>query len=455
MKTTTKLFSTLTLSLLASCVLAAASPDELAKLGSSFTPVGAEKAGNANGTIPEWTGGLAKDAAPVDGNGFLGDPFAGEQPLFSITAQNAVQYKDKLSEGQLAMLERYPDSFKMHVYPSHRSAGMPEEIYAAARISAERTSLVEGGNGLKGFTDSRVFAFPIPKDGLEVVWNHITRYRGGNVYRESTNAFPQRNGDYTPIRMVDEVAFPSWLPDISKNKAENLLLVFKSVTTSPSRLAGSVLLVHDTLDQVKEPRMAWQYNAGQRRVRRAPQVAYDSPGTNSDGTRASDDFDMYNGSPNRYDWKLLGKKEMYIPYNNYRLASPTVKYSDILQAGHTNQDLTRYELHRVWVVEATLKKGERHIYGKRRFYVDEDSWAIAASEAYDGRGQLWRVGQAMLLQDYNAQTPFYAFEALHDLISGRYGVYGMMNEEKHWAKFGVQSSASEFTTAALRTSGVR
>ncbi|KRW62657.1 DUF1329 domain-containing protein [Pseudomonas sp. TTU2014-080ASC] len=455
MKTTTRIFASLTLSLMTSSVLAAASPDEIAKLGTSLTPIGAERGANADGSIPEWTGGLTKSAGSVDAKGFLSNPFADEQPLFVITAQNAEQYRDKLNEGQLAMFKRYPETFKMKVYPSHRTVSMPQAIYDAARVSAANVKLVDGGNGLDGFAESRVFPFPIPKSGIEVVWNHLTRYKGGNVLRDSSNGFPQRNGEYTLVRMTDQVAFPSWLPDMTKDKAENTLLVFKSVTTAPARLAGNVLLVHDTLNQVKEARMAWQYNPGQRRVRRAPQVAYDSPGNNADGTRASDDFDMYNGAPDRYDWKLIGKKELYIPYNSYDLASPSLKYSDILKVGHVNQDLARYELHRVWVVEGTLKDGKRHVYAKRRFYIDEDSWTIAASELYDGRGQLWRVGQAMLMQEYNAQTPWYALEALYDLISGRYGVYGMINEEAKWIRFGVNASSNDYTPAALRTSGVR
>ncbi len=455
MRATTKFLGAFALSLLAGNVLAAVSPSELAKLGTSLTPMGAEKSGNADGSIPEWTGGLAQNAAAVDGKGFLADPFANEKPLFVITAATAEQYKDRLTAGQLAMFKRYADSFRMPVYPSHRSVGMPQKVYDATRASAEKVSLIEGGNGLQGFNESRGVAFPIPQNGVEAVWNHITRYRGGNLFREATSAFPQRNGDYTLVKIQDRVAFPALMQDMPEDKAANILLMFKSVTTTPARLAGNVLLVHDTLDQVREARMAWQYNPGQRRVRRAPQVAYDSPGSNADGTRTSDDFDMYNGAPDRYDWALVGKKEMYIPYNNYRLASPEVKYADILKPGHTNQDLARYELHRVWVVEGTLKQGQRHVYATRRFYIDEDSWNIVASDLYDGRGQLWRVGQSMLMQEYNVQTPWYAFEALYDLVSGRYGVYGMTNEESNWVKFGVPASANEFTPAALRTSGVR
>ncbi|WP_239481965.1 DUF1329 domain-containing protein [Zestomonas insulae] len=447
--------SALALSLLAANVMAAVSADQVAKLGTTLTPLGGEKAGNADGTIPAWDGGLKPGAAPVTPNGFLGNPYASEKPLFTITAQNLDQYKSKLSEGQLAMFKRYPETYVMPVYTTHRSASVPENINQAAKISAQKTTLMEGGNGLKDFTDSRYYAFPVPQNGLEVVWNHITRYRGGNLRRTIVQATPQTNGAYTLVNFEDEVSFPTGMSGLAPEKAANALLFFKQRVTAPARLAGNVLLVHDSLDQVAEPRMAWIYNAGQRRVRRAPQVSYDGPGTASDGLRTSDNFDMYNGAPDRYDWKLIGKKEMYIPYNNFQMGLPTVKYSDILKAGHTNQQLARYELHRVWEVEATLKSGERNIYAKRRFFVDEDSWQIAVSEHYDGRGQLWRIGQAMLAQHYEAQAPSYAFEALYDIISGRYLAIGMNNEEKHAFEFGIKTSAADYTPSALRSAGVR
>jgi len=453
MKKTGKLLSVLAFSLLASSVMAAVSPEEAAKLGTSLTPLGAEKAGNADGTIPEWTGGLKTDAAPLK-NGHLTNPFKDEQPKFVITAQNAEQYKDKLTAGQMAMFKRYPETYKIRVFPTHRSVAVPDEIYEAAKKSALNTELVEGGNGLANFTDSRYYAFPIPKNGLEVIWNHITRYRGGNVRRNIVQATPQTNGSYTMVHFEDEVAFPLGMTDLDPERAKNALLFFKQRVTAPSRLAGNVLLVHDSLDQVKEPRQAWIYNAGQRRVRRAPQVAYDGPGTASDGMRTTDNFDMFSGAPDRYDWKLIGKKELYIPYNSYEIASSDLKYDQIIKAGHVNQDLARYELHRVWEIEATLKSGERNIYAKRRFFVDEDSWTIVQSELYDGRGQLWRVGEAHSLQYYQHKVPAYAFEALYDIISGRYIAIGMSNEEKPH-EYGYRASARDFTPAALRNAGVR
>lgn len=443
----------LALSLLATSVMAAVSADEAAKLGASLTPIGAEKAGNADGSIPEWTGGLPTNAGAVDAKGFLADPFASEQPKFTITAQNVAQYKDKLTPGQQAMFQRYPDTFKMPVYPTHRTATVPANVLEATKKNATNTKLVEGGNGLENFDLAN--PFPIPQNGLEAIWNHITRYRGGSVQRLVTQATPQQNGSYSLVYFQDEFTFRTSLSDYQAGQESNVLFYFKQQVTAPSRLAGNVLLVHETLNQVKEPRLAWLYNAGQRRVRRAPQVSYDGPGTASDGLRTSDNFDMYNGAPDRYEWKLNGKKEIYIPYNSYKLDSPSLKYADIIKPGHINQDLTRYELHRVWHVTATLKAGERHIYAKRDFYLDEDTWQAAAIDHYDGRGTLWRVAEAHSQYYYNRQVPWYTLESLNDLLSGRYLALGMKNEEKQSYNFDYKAAASDFTPAALRQAGVR
>lgn len=443
----------LSLSLLAGSVMAAVSADQAAKLGGELTPIGAEKAGNADGSIPAWTGGLAKNAGAVDSKGFLADPYASDKPLFTITAQNAEQYKDKLTPGQLAMFKRYPDSYKMPVYPSHRSANLPDNVLAATKKNATATKLVEGGNGLESFDTAN--PFPIPQNGLEVIWNQITRYRGGSVQRLVTQATPQANGAYSLVYFQDQFTFRTNLTDYDPNKESNVLFYFKQRVTAPARLAGNVLLVHETLNQVKEPRLAWLYNAGQRRVRRAPQVSYDGPGTAADGLRTSDNFDMYNGAPDRYEWKLEGKKEIYIPYNSYNLDSPTHKYADIVKAGHINQDLTRYELHRVWHVVATLKPGERHIYAKRDFYIDEDTWQAAEIDHYDGRGTLWRVAEAHALYYYDKQVPWYSVETLYDLLSGRYLALGMKNEEKKAYDFDYKASSADYTPAALRQEGVR
>jgi hypothetical protein len=440
------------LSLLASSVMAAVPAAEADKLGKSLTPMGAEMGANADGSIPAWKP-LAKNAGSVDSRGFLSNPYASEQPLFTITAKDADKYKDKLAPGQYAMFKRYPETFKMPVYPSHRGATVPDDVFAAIKKNATNTNLVSGGNGLENFETA--VPFPIPKSGVEVIWNHITRYRGGSVTRLVTQATPQPNGSYSLVYFQDQFVFRDKMKDYDPANPGNILFYFKQKVTAPARLAGGVLLVHETLDQVKEPRSAWVYNAGQRRVRRAPQVSYDGPGTAADGLRTSDNLDMYNGAPDRYDWKLEGKKEMYIASDSYKLDDPKLKYADIIKAGHINQDLARYELRRVWHVVATLKEGQRHIYAKRDFYIDEDTWQAAVIDHYDGRGQLWRVAEAHAENYYDKQVPWYALETLYDLQSGRYLALGMKNEEKQAYDFGFTATTSDFTPAALRQDGVR
>jgi hypothetical protein len=441
------------LSALALSVSAAVSPEEAAKLQTTLTPMGAERAGNASGTIPAWTGGMATDAAPVDADGFFGDPFAGEQPQYTITAANMDQYADMLTEGQKAMLRRYPDTYRMRVFQTNRSATVPQEVFDAVARNAVNTQLAEGGNGLENFDTA--YPFPIPQNGVEVIWNHITRYRGGSFTRVIAQATPQANGSNTMVILQDAFSFATALTDYGPKISDNLMFYFTQRILSPSRLAGDVLLVHENINQVEEPRAAWIYNAGQRRVRRAPQVAYDGPAFGADGTRVSDNYDLYNGSPDRYDWKLVGKRELLIPYNNFALASRELKYDDIIQAGHINQDLVRYEVHRVWEVEATLKEGQRHVYAKRHFFIDEDNWLAGAIDHYDGRGGLWRVAEAMALQRFDLKIPGYALETLYDLQNGRYMALGMTNEERKPYDFSFKASSADFTPNALRASGIR
>ncbi|MEK1942305.1 MAG: DUF1329 domain-containing protein [Pseudomonas sp.] len=445
--------STLLISLWAGASFAAVSVQEAAALGQALTPVGAEKAGNADGSIPAWTGGLAKDAGAVDGNGFMTDPYAAEKPLFTITAENAEQYKSKLSEGQLAMFKRYPESFHMPVYTTHRSAVFPDNWLEKTRENAEKVKLSGGGNTLENYRMG--VPFPIAKDGLEAIWNHEARYVGSTLQRNIITAAPQANGQFTASLLDQYVAMQWALTDYDSSRDSNVLFYYKWRTVSPARLAGDVLLVHETLDQVKEPRMAWVYNAGQRRVRRAPQVSYDGPSTTSDGQHTSDNFMMYNGAPDRYDWKLVGKKEMYVPYNAYRLDDPKLKYIDLIKPGHLNADYTRYELHRVWVVEAVLKPGQRHIYAKRRLYLDEDTWQALVVDHFDSRGQLWRMAEGHMEQVYQQQIPLILVETCYDVLNGRYFISGLRNEITNAPKYGIPLSSDDFTAAALRRSGVR
>ncbi len=421
--------------------------------GPELTATGAEVAGNKEGTIPAYDGGLKKPPACYDGSDFLCDPFPDDKPLFVITAENVEQHKDKLSTGQLAMFERYPKTFRMPVYQSRRTFRVPEFVAKLTKENAVNTDTV-GPTGLKNYK-LQGFPFPIPNNGLEAVWNHIARWRGDALDRYTGQVTPLANGAYSMVMFHDEVIVPTKYSDYKPGDADNLMFVGKQTIMGPARLAGNVLLLHETIDQIKEPRRAWIYNAGQRRVRRAPQVAYDGPGTAADGMRTADNYDLYNGSPDRYEWKLLGKKEMYIGYNSYKLDEKGIPYDDIIKPGHINQDLTRYELHRVWEVEGTLRKGIRHIYAKRVMYFDEDSWIASVIDHYDGRGNLWRVAEAHQILYYHIPVQGYSLETLYDITAGRYLALGFENNEAQGANWKASFSSREFQPAALRRAGIR
>jgi Protein of unknown function (DUF1329) len=443
--------------LVAAPAMAGLSAQETARLGADLTPLGAEQAANKDGSIPAWTGGI-KSAADAGFPAYRPpqhhpDPFAADKPLFKITAANAAQYASKLSEGHKALLKQYSGTYFIDVYPTHRSAAYPQRIYEATKRNATSAQLTGGGNGVAGAVEG--IPFPIPSTGVEVFWNHVLRYRGNAVSRVIGQAPMQANGEYTLVRFNDETFFPYHQPGAKEGELNNIIGYFIQETTAPARLAGEILLVHETLDQSKENRKAWIYNPGQRRVRRAPNVAFDNPGTNADNLRTSDQFDVYNGSPERYDWKLVGKKEMYVPYNDYRLNSNKLKYSDILKPKHINQEQVRYELHRVWVVDSTLKSGTSHIYARRTLYVDEDSWQILAVDCYDRRGQLYRVQEGHPIEYYEVPTLWTTLELVMDLSSGRYLALGLQNEEPRSYDFAIKRTVANYNPNELRSRGVR
>src|SRR5258706_1314720 len=425
---------------------------DVAKLGATLTPIGAEKAGNAAGTIPAWDGGITKPVAGYQPGGTHPDPYASDKPLFTIDAKNADQYKDSVAPGAIAMMKKYPD-YKMVVYPTRRSAAFPQCHYNETKQCAASAKLAPGGNGVVGCSGG--IPFPIPKDGNEAIWNLELRYSGDTFAMNWAQAAVTRTGDYALVKFEYEYDFS--YGNCSKPAAQreaNKKLNYLQSTTAPARLAGQILLVHETVDQAKEPRSAWTYNPGQRRVRLAPNVAYDNPGTAADGLRTNDDFGMFNGATDRYDWKLVGKREMYVPYNSYKVSDPALKYADVLKPGHVNQDLARYELHRVWVVDSTLKAGTSHIYARRTFYIDEDSWAILLIDKYDGRGDLWRTAEFHNQNWYNVPMFFGTLEVHNDLQSGRYIAMGLRNEEKRIYE-PIKRTPGDYTPNNLRGTGTR
>jgi hypothetical protein len=454
--------SVLVLSVFALPALAAVSSNEASRLGQDLTPFGSVKAGNEAGTIPPWTGGLTSDDAP---SGYKGsgqhhiNPFPDDEVLFTINANNAEQYDEYLTDGLRAMLDAYPASFNLPVYKSRRTHAVPDWVAENTRDNATSAEVVGRGEGIDGAFGG--YPFPIlhgnnEQKAWQVIWNHLTRWRGVSVTRRSSEVAVQTDGDFGLVTSQQEAFFNYYNPEGSEEDLDNVIFYYLSFTQSPPRLAGGAILIHETLNQIINPRNGWGYNAGQRRVRRAPNLGYDSPIAAADNLRTADDTDVFNGALDRYNWNYEGMREIYVPYNNYLIGEKGVPYSEILGTSHLNPEFTRWELHRVHVVEANLKDGERHIYGKRRFYVDADSWNTLLLDQYDGRGALWRVTMGLAKNYYELPGVWTTLDAYHDLQARRYHVLGLDTEEPSTREFTNDvPNLRYFSPASLRRRSVR
>ncbi|MEW6168077.1 MAG: DUF1329 domain-containing protein [Pseudomonadota bacterium] len=408
------------------------SEEAAARLGAELTPVGAQRAGDAEGMIPPWTGGLAAPPPCFQGPGTrYCDPFPEDRPYATITAANIGEYDDHLSPGQIELLRRFPDSYRMPLYRTRRSFANPEFVYAATRANAVRAELLDDGDSLKDAVTG--VPFPIPADGREVIWNHKTRYREPSTLRWNNQFAVTTGGEYSHTQFREKTLFAYGWPGAAPEHLDNVLMYFLQVVTRPERLAGSILLVHETLDRRVEAPRVWQYSPGQRRLRRAPTIAYDAPASGADGLRTNDQFDGFSGALDRYDWKLLGKRELFVPANSYRLHSDSLRYAEILRKDHIDPALTRYELRRVWVVEASLKGGASHQYRRRRFYLDEDGWQIRVVDVYDQRDRLWRLQEMHSVIAYDKPYELVVCETVYDLQNKRYLALALNNEEPETA----------------------
>ncbi len=430
---------------------ATATADEAKMLGTTLTLIGAEKAGNKDGTIPEYTGGLTTAPASFDkSKNVRPDPFASEKPLYSIDAKNMDKYADKLSEGTRAVMKAIP-TFRIDVYPTHRTAAYPKFVLDNTVKNATRGKLSE--DGLSMHSARGGFPFPIPKNGNEVMENFAARFNGDSLLMPKFSAYNVDSSGKVVLSAQGRFLQESVFYDESKSEMPKVLTRLQVNYNGPARRAGESLLSIDPVDYSENGRRAWLYLPGQRRVRLAPDLAYDTPNSSTAGMSSYDDVYLFNGKMDRFNFKLIGKKEIYVPYNTYRFTY-NAKPEEVFQAKSVNPAVVRWELHRVWVVEAKLKEGQRHIYSRRTFYVDEDSWTALASDQYDGRGQLWRAGFAYLTQSYDVPVPTSLTDGHYDLIAGTYymnvwpGSSGVKISESY-------KPDSDWTPDSLSTEGVR
>lgn len=404
--------------------IAAVTAEEAKQLGTSLTWWGAEMAGNKDGTIPAYNGGLTNGpAVKPDAKGYsvYPDPFAAEKPILRITAQNMGQYADKLAEGQKALLKKYPDYF-IDVYATHRTTTYPEAIRAATVRNATQCKTINAGLGIEEACRGGI-PFPAPKTGYEVMWNKLIPYHKAE-YHSSYNYAVDSTGRVVLSSKARTYADKPFYRDVTQ---KNRFGVLVSVQEEPPRLAGQMNGIYDFLDPDKNARLAFGYTPGQRRVRMAPELAYDTPLAPTGGAQFIDDIYLFLGKMDRFDFKLVGKKEMFVPSNAYKF------YLSKAEQAHKprfiNPDVVRWELRRVWVVEGTLKQGERHAYSKRTYYLDEDNQLNGMVDTWDQGGSLFRHGFLPAIQMWDQGFTFGTSYVIYDFVKNMYSTGAFNNGE--------------------------
>ncbi len=432
---------------------AAVTPREADQLKSTLTPMGAERAGNKDNSIPAWTGGFTTAAPGYKEGAARPDPFADEKALFSIVAANLPAYANRLPEGAKALLEKYKD-YRMDIYPSHRSAAAPAWVYANVFANATRAHAAPEGiaYGVSGAVGG--IPFPIPHDGFEAVWNHLLAFWGPAREAHLSTYVVSAGGTIDLASAYREVAdFPYYYSGATPDSLNGYYFKTLHIEDAPPAHVGEGYLDWQPIDTAKFNFAAWRLLPGEHRVRRSPSLSYDTPDPDADGFESLDEYYMFFGGLDRYDWKLLGKKEMYVPYNNNRLYQrPT---EEILGRQHANPADLRYELHRVWVVEGTLRKDAHDIVPRRRLYLDEDTWMAVYSDSWDEDGKLWKFGQATMYLMPEIPAVILGSQFVYDFDLGGYVYAFAFNNEPVAYKVTAPHPAALFTPESLAAHAVR
>lgn len=435
--------------------LASATADEIASLDSKdVTCMGAERAGNAAGTIPEWSGKWFKTwPGQTQPHGFEPGPYADEKPLFTITASNMAEHADKLTPGQQAMLKKYADSYRLNVYPTRRDFRYADWVCDVVKKNAKEASLVDDGKGITGTTGAH--PFPFPKSGLEAIWNVINPHRAMTDKAVTDIANVYANGSIAWGRNSFKTFNPGNNPDPAQRASysDPINAYFYTAYILPRRDRGFVAVGYQPNNFAKDATQSWQYVPGTRRVRQAPEVGFDTPVPPA-GMRTVDDDYVFNGSPERYSWKLVGKREFYMPFHNNRVNDPSVPYSDLIKPNTINPDFVRYELRRVWVIEGELKEGVRHIYKKRTVYADEDTWLALWGDTYDNRDELWRTTFVAYFYSQESGTYHRGASIYHDLTANAYEAGYLTNERgQDWWRLNLPMTPDDFSPQAAARAG--
>lgn len=441
----------LALAAISTSALAAITEQEAAPLkNGTLMPLGGEKAGNADGTIPAWDGVYTKVPAGWQPGMRRGDVFPEDKPLFSITSANVDQYADKLNEGQVKFMKMHED-YRIDVYKTRRTAGGPQWIYDNTYDNALKASVINDGLTLKDAFGG--IPFPIPKDGHEMMWNSIAKWQGTTQISHPSIVYVS-GGNVVLAAYQDRIVQAPYYDMEHRAEYNGDIFQYRVVLNAPPLRAGEAVMILYPTDELNAGTRTWVYLTGQRRVRKLGVASYDTPLPNSAGLLNQDEALGFSGAQDRYEWKIIGKREMYIPYNSNKINEPK-SYKDVVQETSINPDLVRWELHRVWELEANLLPGKRHTSPRRKFYLDEDTWNIGVVDMWDANGTLWKTEVCVSYLYPDLPGHILSQFSIYNMIKNEYVVAAIMNENDEQVRFIPTKPLSYFTPAALAGEGVR
>ncbi|MFM9865788.1 MAG: DUF1329 domain-containing protein [Micropepsaceae bacterium] len=422
--------SLLVFALCAPLASAKVSEEAAERLGEDLTPLGAEVAGE--GDVPPWTGGLTgvpKGIKFDPKTEHPPNPYPDDKIKYTITRQNMAAYDALLTDGHKAMLKRVP-GFKLNVYQSRRSCTVPKFVQEATKDAARNTELTKDGEGVVGVTVGT--PFPFPGSGKELMWNHKLRYLPHKMVRDVVSAQVDPSGAYKLVHYDDRVLNRLAGSAELLARGPNISVLFKRTVIWPTvfaDIADADFLMHETINGAIEPRKVWAYSPGTRRVRRGPNFSYDGPSFENSALFTADSFDGFNGALDRYDWAIVRRSVKIVPYNSYLIVNS--KSDELIGPKYLAPGFVRYEPHRVWMVEARLRPGQRHIYERRVLHLDEDTYTVLSAENYDSRGKLWRTQEIHTINFYQAPVCLPIAQLVYDLRGWKgYAVGSLTNEER-------------------------
>jgi hypothetical protein len=418
----------------------------------SLTVIGAERSGNIKGTIPPWTGGITAPPGGYSPGDWHPNPYQSDQMLFTINSENVEKYSERLTAGHRAMIKKYPDTYQLNIYPTRRSASHPDSMLRQTLKYSGKARIVDGGAGIAGIIEG--VPFPHPQNGEQAIWNARLYYKAGGYRGYSTQALTTSNGDYEFSVWAHEIEFPYSDGKTTVENYDNVKVRGLLQTLRPAKKAGQLFVYHRFLNSHTSERGNWFYNPGKRRVKRTSNSPRDIPMSRSEGIHIWDEGGMWRGPITDFNWTLLGKQEIYVPYNAYQLHHGDTTVDEIIQAGHVNQQLARYELHRVWVVEANLKEGHTHLYSRRRYYIDEDSWRILAGEHFNSEGAVDRFSESHTINYYEVPMIYPTLETYYKLDTQRYFVTNVDNQYSPY-DFSFDRSPSHYSPGRLKMKAKR